>query len=119
MIVSSILRDGTLGKGDINRGIKALWSNDLIDAIRLRYETPNSSDTKNMHEEMGIKKHDPKAYMELQKYPLFMSTFAGYGSLSDVERFATDPSGGVIGFTRYSKKGESQDALIRQVLKNN
>jgi len=119
VVTSSVLTDGTLSASDLNKGIKALWAGDLIDAFRIKYKKPGSTNTQNMDEEQGLKKIDPKVYEELQKFPLYMSVFSALGALSDVGQFSADPSKGFIGFTKYSKDEGSGDELIRQILENN
>ena len=42
MITTSVLADGTVGPADLNKGFKALWHEDRIDAARIRYKKPGS-----------------------------------------------------------------------------
>jgi hypothetical protein len=118
-IVASLRVDGTLGITDLNRGVKALWDNDKIDAIKVKYTKPGSTNTQTMHEAKGLKKYDRKAYADLLKYPLSMSIFETHDEFKHIEHFAADPTMGMIGFTKYFKEGENGNELIRQILKSN
>jgi hypothetical protein len=118
-IITSLLANGTLGNADLDKGIKALWAADKIDALRVKYMMRDSTDTKNMHEAKGLKQTDPKAYREVQKHPLYMCAFMALDGLSGVKHFSADPTNGLIGFTKYSNEGSSGDELIQQVLENN
>jgi len=118
-VIAKILVDGTVSRADLNKGFKALWHQDKIDASRIRYKEPDATVTRSMDEEKGIKKTDPEAYDELRRYPLHQSVFIPNKSFAEVGPFTADPTDGFIGFTRYFKEGASGDELIRQILKNN
>lgn len=119
IIMGNLLVDGTFGTADLNRGFKALWHQDKIDVSRIRYKEPDSTVTRSMDEEKGLKQVRPEKYEELQRFPLHQSVFIPYKSFKEVGSFAADPTSGVIGFTRYFKEGASGNELIRQILKNN
>jgi hypothetical protein len=118
-VIAGILADGTVGRADLNRGIKSLWQADRIDATRIRYKKPGSIVTQSMDEQKGLKQVDPEAYQELRKLPLHQSVLIPYRDFSEVGAFTADPTSGFIGFTKYFKEGESGDELIGQILKNN
>ena len=118
-ITSSVLADGTMGLANLNKGFKALWQKDKIDAARVKYKKPGSVVIQSMDEEKGLKQFDTPAYEELQKLPLYQSIFISYRGFTEVGAFTADPTNGFIGFTRYFKEGASGDELIRQILANN
>lgn len=118
-IIADIKSPGTLSPADINKGIKALWSDDYFDATRTRYKKTGSVAWEAMDEERGIKQFNPALYAELQNKPMYSTAFKGKEGGTKLHAFSADPTNGIIGFTQYSKEGGDSDGLIRQVLKNN
>jgi len=118
-MTATLLADGTVSAANLNKGIKALWAKDLIDANRLKWDMPYSSDSKNMNEAKGLKKTNPAEYEAICTRPLRMCSFECDGALKDVGVFSINPTDGFIGFTRYSKDGSNGDALIQQILADN
>jgi hypothetical protein len=118
-MTGGLLPDGTVFAADINKGIKALWAKDLIDATKLRFDMPDSADSKTMNGAKELKKTNPGVYADVRVRPLRMCTFIGHGVHTAVGNFSVNPTEGFIGFTRYSKDGSSGDELIRQILASN
>ncbi|MBB5063945.1 hypothetical protein [Granulicella mallensis] len=118
-MTGSLLSDGNIYAADLNKGIKALWAKDLIDATRLRFDMPDSADSKSMNGAKQLKKTNPGVYADVRLRPLRMCTFVGHGPHTAVGNFSVSPTEGFIGFTRYSKDGSSGDELIRQILASN
>ena len=119
VMVTSLLSDGTVFAADLNKGIKTLWAKDLIDAKSLKYDMPDSSDSKKMNEAKELKKTNPAVYEDVRKRPLRMCTFVAHGTHSEVGQFSVSPTDGFIGFTHYAKEGSNGDALIQQILAGN
>lgn len=119
LITKPLLLNGTLGIADFNKGIKHLWATDKIDATRIKYMKPGSTNTQSMHEAKELKKNDPDAYEELKQLPLYTSIFIGHEELAALGTFAVSPSEGFIGFTHFATEGETGDELIQQILANN
>lgn len=118
-MTGSLLSSGNVYAADLNKGIKALWAKDLIDATKLRFDMPDSADSKTMNGAKELKKTNPGVYADVRVRPLRMCTFVGHGSHTVVGNFSVNPTEGFIGFTRYSKDGSSGDELIRQILSSN
>ncbi len=118
-IMGGLLADGTVSRADLNKGFKALWHRDRIDAARIRYKEPEATVTRAMDEEKGLKKTNPEKYEELRRFPLHQSVFIPRGGFAEVGAFTADPTEGFIGFTRYFKEGATGDELIRQILSSN
>lgn len=118
-MTATLLSDGTVFAADLNKGIKSLWAKDLIDANRLKWDMPYSSDSKTMNGAKGLKKTNPAEYEAICKRPLRMCSFIGDGTHKEVGLFSANPTTGFIGFTRYSKDGSNGDALIEQILADN
>jgi hypothetical protein len=118
-IMGGLLVDGTLSRADLNRGFKALWHRDRIDATRIRYKEPEATVSRNMDEERGLKQTSPGKYEELRRFPLHQSVFIPREAFAEVGAFTANPTEGFIGFTRYFKEGATGDELIRQILSSN
>jgi len=118
-IMGGLLVDGTISRADLNKGFKALWHRDRIDATRIRYKEPEATVTRAMDEEKGLKQTNPGKYEELRRFPLHQSVFIPNDGFTEVGSFTADPTDGFIGFTRYFKEGVNGDELIRQILENN
>lgn len=116
-ILAGFLTPGLI-PADINKGIKKLWADGAIESIRGDYKKPYSLSSETMDEERGIKEHYPEIYAIMQESPLYTTLFEVTGDNSSVGTFSADPSHGIIGFTSYSAKGDT-DAIIEQIISNN
>jgi len=106
-----------LAPADLNKGIKKLWADGAIESTRSNFKKAYSTSSETMDEERGIKEHYPELYAIMQEAPLFTTLFE-VKDKSTVEGFSADPSHGIIGFTSYSAKGDT-DAIIEKVISNN
>jgi len=118
-VLSEITASGLLSPADLNKGIKKLWADGLIDSTRTKYKTSISTASEAMDEERGIKEFNPELYAAVQAAPLYTTVFQIPEDKSSVCTFSTDPSNGIIGFTRYSEKKGDTDIVIEQILTNN
>lgn len=116
----SILGDiiGGLKPADINKGIKKLWSDGVIDSTRGLFKKPHSTTEEIMDEEMGIKANNPDLYAIMQESPLYTSLFEVADAQNSIREFSTDPSRGLIGFSSYSEQGDA-DGIVEQIISNN
>jgi hypothetical protein len=109
---------GALKTADINKGIKKLWADGVIESTRSNFKKPYSLSSETMDEEKGIKEHYPDVYAMMQESPLYTTIFEVTDKKSTVSNFSADPSHGIIGFGSYSEKGGT-DGIIQQILANN
>jgi hypothetical protein len=109
---------GGLTAADLNKGIKKLWADGYIESIRSRFKKKYSMSSETMDEERGIKEHYPELYAIMQEAPLYTTLFEVNDEKNSVDNFSADPSHGIIGFTSYSEKGDT-DAIIRKIISNN
>ncbi len=109
---------GALQPADINKGIKKLWSDGVIDSTRGLFKKPHSTTEEIMDEEMGIKANNPDLYAIMQESPLYTSLFEVKNEQNSIREFSTDPSRGLIGFSSYSEQGDA-DGIVEQIISNN
>lgn len=107
-----------LSPADINKGIKKLWADGFIESTRSDFKKPHSLSSETMDEDRGIKEHYPEIYAIMQESPLYTTLFEVTEEKNSVEAFSADPSHGIIGFTSYSAKGDT-DAIIEKIISNN
>jgi hypothetical protein len=107
-----------LDAADLNKGIKKLWADGYIESIRSRFKKKYSLSSETMDEERGIKEHYPDLYAVMQQSPLYTTLFEVNDEQNTVDHFSIDPSRGIIGFSSYSDKGDT-DAIIGKIISNN
>jgi hypothetical protein len=117
-IVLSALFPGEAVASDLNKGIKKLWADGYLESTRSNFKKPFSTSSETMDEEKGIKEHYPEIYSIMQESPLYTTLFQVNDNESSVDTFSADPSHGIIGFTSYSEKGDT-DAIIEKIISNN
>ena len=109
---------GGFTPADLNKGLKKLWADGYIESTRSRFKKKYSTSSETMDEERGIKEHYPDLYAIMQEAPLYTKLFEVNDEKNSVENFSADPSHGIIGFTSYSERGDT-DAIIGNIISNN
>lgn len=104
---------------DINRGVKSLWQNDLIDAISVKYKRDTSVATEVMDENYTFKTQYPERYNEVMASPLRRHTFRFLNNNEDYCDFMTDPSAGTLSFNKYPSNLNQISNVISAILRNN
>jgi hypothetical protein len=112
------IQTAALVPADLNKGVKKLWEDSYLESTRSNFKKQFSTSSETMDEEKGIKEHYPELYAIMQKAPLYTTIFEVKDDNSTVESFSADPSHGIIGFTSYSAKGDT-DAIIKKIISNN
>ncbi len=111
---------GAIEVTDLHKGVKKMWHDDFMDAIRAQYKKPKSTATDIMDESRGIKKHDHELYAQLRRWQLFKTLFYVARSKEiSVTALYADPSEGYIGFPRYSDKRGDTDYVVNEILGHN
>jgi len=113
------ISNGLLKPADLNKGLKKLWADGIIDSFKTKFKKTISTAAETMDEERGIKEHNPELYTILQESPLYLTVFQIQEEKSKIGTFSADPSNGIIGFTHYSEAKEDTDVVIDEILKNN
>lgn len=105
---------------DLNRGIKALWRNDLIDSKYAKWKKERSTTTEAMDEEYTLKEQYPEVYENLMLSPLGKTVFK-YKVNDDLiaKHFTADPTRGSLSFATYPENHNQIDNVIIQILSDN
>ena len=116
--VLSGIQTAALSPADLNKGVKKLWEDNYLESTRSDFKKQFSTSSERMDEEKGIKEHYPELYAIMQEAPLYTTIFEVNDEKNTVDSFSADPSHGIIGFTSYSAKGDT-DAIIDRIISNN
>jgi hypothetical protein len=109
-----------LQRMDLNRGIKQLWQNDVLDATSVRFKRSRSVSSEHMDEHYLIKYHFKDLYEDALERPLFSGTFHFLSNRDDVvKKFRVDPSDGFLSFISYAAERGQTENVIREILSNN
>ncbi|OOG19173.1 hypothetical protein BWD42_04285 [Sphingobacterium sp. CZ-UAM] len=108
------------GKADLNRGVKHLWENDIIDSREVAYRKDSSRATEIMDENSLYKEIYPEAYIETMRNPLENCTFRYLGEDENFpEHFICDATNGTLSFNIYPKNLNQINAVIDEIIRNN
>jgi len=105
---------------DLNKGIKALWENKVIDSKYAKWKKDRSTTTEVMDEEYTLRDQYPEVYKALIKSPLNKMIFKY--KLADqtlCNHFTVDPTGGTLNVTIYPETPNQIENVIREILSNN
>ncbi|OPB95900.1 hypothetical protein BAS10_09705 [Elizabethkingia meningoseptica] len=106
-------------KQDLNKGMKDLWHNDFIDALKVKFKKSKSTSTDIMDENNLYKKTYPTEYKELVKSPLNTSCFIYLQGNNLVNNFVCDPTEGTFSFSTYPPIMNGVNDFIDLVLNKN
>jgi hypothetical protein len=110
----------TVTKNDLNRGIKDLWRNDVIDSKYAKWKKERSTTTEAMDEEYTLKEQYPEIYENLMLSPLGKTVFK-YKLDDDliIKHFTADPTKGWLSFATYPENQNQIDNVINKILSSN
>lgn len=123
-LVSATLRTGLdlpeAGIADLNRGVKSLWEDGMIDGAAALFKQPRGTTRHTMDEKGLLRKDDEERYREILDKPLFNCAFkwTGGGEVS-LDHFAAEPTQGKLSFGTYSDLNTGADYVVREILKRN
>ncbi len=105
---------------DLNKGIKHLWKNDLIDSPFVKWKKSRSISTEAMDEEFTLKEQYPELFDEIIYAPLKRTIFnIRNGDKNSYNHFISEPSEGKISLTTFAKNKDAKENVISQILTNN
>ena len=108
-----------LTRADLNKGVKALWKADKIDAPMARWKPAKVTMTATMDGKYLLKKDDPQRFEEAIKTPLLKMLFAVVDPKAKYStQFSVSPSDGELMFNRYTKPEEVSN-VVRAILTAN
>ncbi|HRD40961.1 MAG TPA: hypothetical protein PLC65_20195 [Bacteroidia bacterium] len=119
-ICSLFLEEYDAGICDINKGIKFMWENDLIDSKHVKWKKKRSTAIETMDEEYTVKQQYPDLYKSLIQSPLNKTLFKYLlddGEL--VEHFTAEPSYGTINIPIFPKNSNQINNVINKIISNN
>lgn len=105
---------------DINKGIKAIWEEDLIDSRLVKFKKNRSTSTESMDGDYTVKEQYPEVYQQLINAPLGKTVFRYKkedGLL--IEHFTTEPSLGRLSIPLYPKNPNQIRNVVDKILANN
>ncbi len=104
----------------IDKGVKDLWNNHLIDSKYVRFKKSDSTATDAMDKGRTFRKSYPAEYTALVSRPLEKTIFA-YQNSDDImcDVFVVDPSIGLISITHYPKTKNQIQNVIDTILSKN
>jgi hypothetical protein len=109
-----------VNQNDINRGVKHLWENNLIDSKFAKWKKDRSTTTESMDEEYTLKDQYPDVYQNLMRSPLNKTVFKYKGDDDDFPKhFTADPSDGTLNFATYPETQNQIENVISKILSNN
>jgi hypothetical protein len=106
------------GRVDLHKGIKALWDTGFMDSPTAKLQKALSMASETMHEELGIREHNPELYEQILESTLLSALFSVTDEKHGISVFSAQPSLGYLVFPRYCAKG-STDFVISEILKHN
>ena len=106
---------------DLNKGIKKMWDQDLVDSKYVKYKKSKSTTTEAMDETYTVKKQYPLIYKELINAPLNKTIFQFIDDANDeyCEHFSIDPSEGKISIPTFPKNVIHIDNVVRKIIQLN
>jgi len=105
---------------DLNKGIKAIWDADIVDAKQPSWKDDYSTDTKTMDEDYTFKSKYPVQYKAMLRAPLYKTVFKYIKpDNAFVTRFTIDPLKGFISTSVQSKTNKQISNVITSILSNN
>ena len=120
LIVTQLSKYGIIEPYDLNKGIKELWKQDIIDALEVQYLKSKSTSKETMHEEYTFKQQYPEEYEKAIQAPLIKCSFKFISNKDEYcDHITIDPSSGKITFPTFSKEKEHIQNVIRKILESN
>jgi len=104
---------------DLHRGVKRLWAEDKIDAVSNKFKSRAGTKTEDMDSARLMKKDDPDAYTEAMASPMLKAVFRTLSDDVFPELFTIAPLDGTLSVTRYSKRLNEAENVVRAILAAN
>jgi hypothetical protein len=105
---------------DLNKGIKKLWEDDIVDSKYAKWKKSHSTTTEQMDEEYTLKQKYPDLYKELIKSPLNRTIFKNITENEDIcSHFSMDPTKGFLTISIYPDNLDQTKNVINKILTNN
>ncbi len=104
---------------DLNKGVKGLWSDDMIDSPSVQWKKARATTRQVMDGDYLVKRDDPDLYQELVDKPLFGALFRWVGDSISLEHFTVEATQGTFTFRTFSDLDKGADYVVREILERN
>lgn len=105
---------------DLNKGVKALWHVDEIDARSVRFKDEHSIVHEVMDENNTFKQKYPTKYAEVIKAPLRKHLFRFLNNTAnDYGEFECDPTAGTLSFNKYATNVTTISNVLSKIIAGN
>src|ERR1051325_7302556 len=120
-LLASRLDDPSLLKrADINKGVKKLWSDGVIDAAHSKWKASKATVTETMDEKCYLRKDDQGAYDRAMKAPLLKTVFHTMDTTKKFPAiFTVVPCEGEVAVTRYPENANEVATVVAAILSGN
>lgn len=108
-----------LSPSDLNKGIKAMWAADDVDAQASSIKLSSSTRSDRMDTNRLIKRDLPELYEKVIATTILNASFLCLSEALSVERFGIKPSFGEVNFPLYSGTPDATEGLLRALLEAN
>ena len=107
---------------DLNKGIKYLWKNDIIDAKFVRFRKDKSISSETMNGDFTLKKAMPETYKDMMARPLERNIFKFEGNYQEPDypsHFTVEPEAGAVSFTLFPPSLNANQNVLNLILQHN
>jgi len=105
---------------DLNRGIKKLWEDDIVDSKYAQWKKSRSTTTETMDENYTLKSQYPEVYQGLITAPIKKTVFKYLLNDDEMpENFTADPGMGQISIPLFPKSLNQNQNVVKKILSNN
>jgi hypothetical protein len=119
-ILAAFRLHSTVEVCDLNKGVKAMWAANTIDATSVKYKKDKSTATESMDEQFTVKADMPETYKDIITRPLNKMTFRPLNEADHFSRsFTVDPSKGEFSMNIYPEDPDQTWNIINEILRNN
>lgn len=105
---------------DLNKGVKHLWDNDIIDSKFVRFKNQYSTSTEAMDEDFTTKVKYPQKFEEIMRTPMNRTIFKVLKDESELGSiFMVEPSAGKLAFSNYPLTSQQVYNVIERIIRFN
>jgi hypothetical protein len=105
---------------DLNKGVKNLWENDVVDSRYAKFKKPKSTTTETMDEEYTLKAQYPEVYKQIMAGPMNKTVFRYLRGDDKFSRiFMVDPTQGELSMAIYPENPDQIWNVINEILAGN
>lgn len=105
---------------DVNKGIKELWNQDVVDCKYAQWKKSKSTTTETMDENYTLKSQYPEVYQGIVSAPIRKTVFKYLPDDDEMpEHFTVDPGIGQISIPLFPKTINQNQNVVKKILSNN